>query len=227
MPETVAHVTPLLQQWLPLSSNSSSSAGYNDERIRLERQKDHYSHYILRLAFSSTEDLRRRFSRLESALFRLRFQSDDSNERQNFVATLNLNFEVVSIEEKRELGSDLLNGTPGLRKQEREEEGLFKVDFVKVDFETVPELIENRKVFVKSGKAYVPGREQLSIVLAEFCDKLDKGLEVCKIPFVHSYISSSSVYLYDLDHRRSSSPPRRRRPTHAYIEPSFQKFRYA
>lgn len=221
-PETVAHVTPLLQQWLPLSSNSSSSAGYKDEKLRLERQKDHYSHYILRLAFSSTEDLRRRFSRLESALFKIRFQSDDRKERQSFVGTLNLNWEVVPEEEKRELGSDILNGTSGLRRQELEEGGLFKVDF-----ETVPELIEHRKVFVKSGKAYVPGREQLSIVLTEFCEKLDNGLEVCKPPFANSSISSSSVYLYDLGHRSGTSPPRRRRPTYAYIKPSFEKFRHA
>lgn len=116
-------------------------------------------------------------------MFKIRFQSDDRKERQNFVATLNLNLEIVSEEEKRELGSDLLNGTPGLRKQELEEGGLFKVDF-----ETVPELIENRKVFVKFGKAYVPGREQLSIVLAEFSEKLDNGLEVCKSPFANGYI---------------------------------------
>lgn len=155
-------------------------------------------------------------------MFKIRFQSDDRKERQNFVATLNLNLEVVSEEEKRELGSVLLNGTPGLRKQELEEGGFFKVDF-----ETVPELIENRKVFVKFGKAYVPGREQLSIVLAEFCEKLDNGLEVCKTPFANSFISSSSVYVHDLDHRPGSSPPRRGRSTHAYIKPSFQKFRHA
>lgn len=136
--------------------------------------------------------------------------------------TLDLNWEVVSEEEKRELGPDLLNGTPGLRRQELEEGGWFKVDF-----ETVPELIESRKIFVKSGKAYVPGREQLSIVLTEFCEKLDNGLEVCKTPFANSCISSSSVCLYDLGHRAGTSPPRRRRPAHAHIKPSFQKFWHA
>ena len=155
-------------------------------------------------------------------MFKIRFQSDDRKERQSFVGTLNLNWEIVPEEEKRELGSDILNGTPGLRRQELEEGGLFKVEF-----ETVPELIEHRKVFVKSGKAYVPGREQLSIVLTEFCEKLDNGLEVCKPPFANSSISSSSVYLYDLGHRSGTSPPRRRRPTYAYIKPSFEKFRHA
>jgi len=58
-----------------------------------------------------------------------------------------------------------------------EEESYFKVDW-----DNVPELVESRRVFVKAGKAYVPGREQLSMVMAEFTQLLDKALEVC--PFV-------------------------------------------
>lgn len=151
--------------------------GYKDEKLKLERQKDHYSHYILRLAFSSTEDLRRRFSRVESALFKLRFQSDDARERQGFVESLSMNWEVVSEEEKRELGNDLLNATPILRKLQELEEGGGGPWF-KVDFETVPELVESRRVLLKAGKAYVPVREQLSMVLAGFGERLDQGLEV-------------------------------------------------
>lgn len=151
--------------------------GYRDEKLKLERQKDHYSHYILRLAFSSTEDLRRRFSRVESALFKLRFQSDDARERQSFVKSLSLSWEAVSEEEKRELGGDLLNATPIGRKLQELEEGGPGLWF-KVDFETVPELLEGRRVLLKAGKAYVPMREQLSMVLAGFGESLDRGLEV-------------------------------------------------
>ncbi|KAL2055566.1 hypothetical protein ABVK25_004374 [Lepraria finkii] len=171
--ETAAHITPLLQKWIPLHSNSSSSAGAQDESLKLERQKDHYSHFILRLAFSSTEDLRRRFARIEGSLFKLRFQNDDARERQAFVESLQLDWEVVSEEEKRTLAVDLQNATPGLRKQEVEEGGWFKVDF-----ETVPELVESRRVFLKRGKAYVPVREQMSMVLAGFNERVDKGLEL-------------------------------------------------
>lgn len=172
--ETAAHITPLLQKWLPLHSNTSSSAGAQDDALKLERQIDHYSHFILRLAFSSTEDLRRRFARIESALFKLRFQNDDASERRSFVESLQLDWEVVSEDEKRTLRAELLNATPGLGRQEIEEGGWFKVDF-----ETVPELVESRKVFLKAGKAYVPVREQMSMVLAGFNSRLDKGLEVC------------------------------------------------
>ena len=171
--ETNSHITPLLQKWLPLHSNSSSSAGASDATLQLERQKDHYSHFILRLAFSSTEDLRRRFSRVEGALFKLRFQNADVRERQQFVASLQFDWEVVAEDEKKSLAAAFANSTPGLRRQEIEEGGWFKVDF-----EMVPELVEGRKVFLKAGKAYVPDREQLSMVLAGFNANLDKGLEV-------------------------------------------------
>ena len=164
----------MLQKWLPLHSNSASSAGAQDQNLQSERQKDHYSHFILRLAFSSTEDLRRRFARIESALFRLRFQNDDARERQRFVESLQLDLEVVPEEEKRALAEELMNATPGLRRQEIDEGSWFKVDF-----ETVPELVETRRVFLKAGKAYVPVREQMSMVLADFNARLEKGLEVC------------------------------------------------
>lgn len=42
----------------------------------------------------------------------------------------------------------------------------------------MPELVEQRRVFLKAGKAYVPVREQMSMVLAGFTERLDKGLEV-------------------------------------------------
>ena len=87
--------------------------------------------------------------------------------------SLHLDWEVVSEEEKKSLGTDLQNATLGLKRQDVEEGGWFKVDF-----ETVPELVEGRKVLLKAGKAYVPAREQMSMVLAGFNARLDKGLEV-------------------------------------------------
>ena len=94
-----------------------------------------------------------------------------------FIESLDFNWEVVPEDEKRELGPHLLNATPGLRRQELEDGGWFKVDW-----EMVPELVESRRVFVKKGKAYVPAREQMSMVLAEFSARLDKGLEVSLPP---------------------------------------------
>lgn len=106
-------------------------------------------------------------------MFKLRFQTDDAKERQAFVESLHLDWEIVSEQERKELGSDLQAATPGLKRQDVEEGGWFKVDF-----EMVPELVEGRRILVKAGKAYVPVREQMSMVLAGFDARLDKGLEV-------------------------------------------------
>jgi DNA primase large subunit len=166
--ETAAHMKPLLDKYLPLSSSTSGSTG-----LHAERQKDHYSHFILRLAFASTEDLRRRFSRVETMLFRIRFQADDARERNAFVESLALDWETVGEEEKRALAKELRDSGGGYPKRIEEE------SYFKVDWERVPELVESRRVFLKGGKAYVPGREQLSMVVAEFTQRLDKALEVC------------------------------------------------
>lgn len=163
--ETAEYMKGILEKYLPLRQDSSRS-----QKLQEERRKDHYSHFILRLAFSSTEELRRRFSRLETMLFRLRFKDDDPRERQHFVRSLNLEWEEVKEDEKRELREQLLAAS-GQKKGE-------ELDWFKVDWERVPELVEQRKVLLRMGKAYVPQREQMSLVVADFTKKLDEALEV-------------------------------------------------
>ena len=160
-------MAPVLEKYMPLASSTSGSTA-----LEAGRQKDHYSHFILRLAFASTEDLRRRFSRAESMLFRLRFQADDVTERQRFVDDLDLEWETVGDEEKMEY-ADELEATAGEYPEMGEE-----VNYFKVDWERVPELVESRRAFLKGGKAYVPGKEQLTMLVAEFTSRLDKALEV-------------------------------------------------
>lgn len=169
--ETEAHITPLLKKYLPLSSNSSAASGVVNQQLINERQKDHYSHFILRLAFSGTEDLRRRFVRAETMMFRFRFQKDDSKERRHFIESLNLDWESVSDEERAEIAEQLVGATPGLRRADDE-------TWYKVDWEKVPELVERRSVFIRKGKAYVPQREQLSMIIADFTARLEKAMEV-------------------------------------------------
>lgn len=104
-------------------------------------------------------------------LFKLRYQQDDSKERRAFVDSLNLSWEQVSDEEKRDLSDQLLAATPGVKRLE--DENWFKVDWTRV-----PELTEHRTVFIRKGKAYVPFREQTSMIITEFTKRLDKALEL-------------------------------------------------
>ncbi|KAI9155209.1 putative DNA primase large subunit [Paramyrothecium foliicola] len=166
--ETATHMKPIIDKHLPLDSNSSSST-----KLFEQRQKDHYSHFILRLAFSSTEDLRRRFTRVETMLFRLRCNSDDASERSAFVSSLHLNWLEPVPEEDRLKYAVELNAMTSGKKGASDDDSWFKVDW-----ERVPELVESRRAFLKAGKAYVPGREQLSMIVGEFSSRLEKQLEL-------------------------------------------------
>lgn len=106
-------------------------------------------------------------------LFRFRFQADDTRERRAFIDSLSLDWESVTDEERNELSENLVAATPGLRRSDEE-------TWYKVDWEKVPELIERRSVFLSKGKAYVPEREQLSMIIAEFTARLERALEVCE-----------------------------------------------
>jgi DNA primase large subunit len=161
---------PILEKYLHLDSNRSSST-----KLIAQRQKDHYSHFILRLAFSSTEDLRRRFARVETMLFRLRFNSDDLSERSAFVSSLDLDWwDPVSEDEKLELAGELAATLGGAKRTGGSEDD----SWFKVDWDQVPELVESRKVFLRGGKAYVPAKEQASMIISEFAGRLERQLEV-------------------------------------------------
>ncbi|KAK3988357.1 eukaryotic and archaeal DNA primase, large subunit-domain-containing protein [Cladorrhinum sp. PSN332] len=171
--ETASHMKPLLEKYLPLDSSG------NDKFLLAQRQKDHYSHFILRLAFSSTEDLRRRFTRVETMLFRLRFQDEPARDRAAFVRTLNLDWDPVSEDEKRELASQLVTTVGfGFGRKGSQVQQVLEEEWCKVDWERVPDLIGDRKVVVKRGKAYVPAREQQSMVLSEYTARLERALEL-------------------------------------------------
>ncbi|KAH9909904.1 DNA primase, large subunit [Xylariomycetidae sp. FL2044] len=164
--ETYAHMKPLLEKYLPMDSNTSSSS-----KLFAERQRDHYSHFILRLAFAQTEDLRRRFSRVETILFRLRLNEENSRDRNAFIQSINLDCEPITDDERTMYAAELA-ATSGYRKGGDEEL------WFKVDWERVPDLVEGRRAFLKAGKAYVPSREQTSMVVAEFTKRLERALEL-------------------------------------------------
>lgn len=108
--------------------------------------------------------------RTEVALFKYRFQIEDAQERQKFLESLDLDWIEVSAAEKRDLHDKLL-ATSGLRSIENE--SYFKVEWTKV-----PDLVSMRKVFISSGMAYVPVSEQLSLISAEYAEKISAALQM-------------------------------------------------
>ncbi|PWW80249.1 DNA primase, large subunit [Tuber magnatum] len=168
-----------LGDFLPLRSNSATGDSKPQDgkpnKLQEERRKDHYSHYILRLAFARSEELRKRFLATETILFKLRYNRDDAQERQAFIGSLGFDWEFLSFEEKAAMREDLLAGAGT---KSGESKAVFEAGFFKVDWERVCDLVDQKKVLLRGGKAYVPESQQSSLVIAEFTARLEKALEL-------------------------------------------------
>lgn len=190
--ETEAVVKPLLLKYLPLTSPSASTS---DSHILAERRKDYYSHYTLRLVFCRTEELRRKFIKNESMLFKIRYNMLQPKEQQEFVK-LNSNkllWQYISQDEKLDIADDLyaassatirtvmsmdnagdvnFNITPDQLKQHIRT----KESFIKLPFEKVPNLVSLRQVYLSKGYAYIPSTLQVSLLTVVFTDLLSRAL---------------------------------------------------
>ncbi|GAA5854363.1 hypothetical protein JCM3766R1_002298 [Sporobolomyces carnicolor] len=163
------------KEFMELHSEKSVQGGPGASRqfnLDLERKKDHYSHFVLRLAFCRSEELRQRFLKAEKELFRIRFESDEPEERRRFIDSLNFGWEKVEESEKEQL-SEILSAASGIRPERMRDESFFKVDWTKVT-----DLVGQRKVLLRGGKAYVPSSQEFSLVAAEFSSRLTRGLEL-------------------------------------------------
>lgn len=199
--ELETSMRPVLDKYLPLGSNASvlraqqrdEEAGealstrsssvvdikngslakfkFDETNEEHRRLKDHYSHFILRLAFCRSQELRRRFIHAESILFKIRYNSDDPEERDAFIKTCNLSWEPVTEAERQELGKKL-----DWLQQTREDGTDDSTGFFKVDFEKVPDLVAERRVVLHMGKAYVPLSNLRSFIMTEYTGKLERAL---------------------------------------------------
>ncbi|KDQ60698.1 hypothetical protein JAAARDRAFT_151308 [Jaapia argillacea MUCL 33604] len=154
-------------KYLPLHSSTATS-----EDLEGERRKDHLGHFILRLAFCRSEELRRRFVKAEITLFRVRYESDDTKEREEFLSSRDFDWIAVDKDEKEKFRRELLAASPNLKAELFEKEKFYKVKWTRV-----PDLVEKRRVFLKGGWAYVPSREQSSIIFQAFQSSLERALE--------------------------------------------------
>ena len=135
------------------------------------RRIDHISHFILRLAYCRTEELRRWFVTHETDLFRLRWAvltetkkgdtklssaADHIGEFMDFnydfsdpanVIPLSTKYQPISNELKESLDVDLRACTGG---------SLLDVAFYRVPWQEAVDLVRTRRVLVRAGWAYIP-----------------------------------------------------------------------
>ncbi|KAJ7940701.1 eukaryotic and archaeal DNA primase, large subunit-domain-containing protein [Mycena leptocephala] len=162
--ETKTVTTTQCEKYLPLKS--SNAVGADKEA---QRRIDHLGHFVLRLAFCRSEELRRRFVKAETTLFKVRYETDDSTERELFLSSRDFNWIAVDKVEKDKYRQELLSYHGRADTFETEK-------YYKVRWTRVPDLVDKRKVFLKGGWAYVPSREQSSIVYQELETHLERDL---------------------------------------------------
>ncbi|KAF9153868.1 hypothetical protein BG015_002419 [Linnemannia schmuckeri] len=162
-------VSEAIRKYMPMSPNSKSSTSHR--QLMEERRKDHISHFILRLAYSRSQELRSWFLRAECALFRYRFEKEMLKDQLEFLEKQNLSWKKVSDEDKRLLKEKLKSSSfkPGNIDEET---------YFEVDFERVTGLVGRRQVYIQAGKAFVRLSDQVVLVLDEFKERLSHALEV-------------------------------------------------
>ncbi|EIE90101.1 hypothetical protein RO3G_14812 [Rhizopus delemar RA 99-880] len=150
----------------------------------MKKKEDHISHFVLRMAYCRSEDLRDWFVRQETTLFKFRFEQEPMEEKKAFLQKLNLNWKMLSEEEKENIREELEICCQALLRSKSDNPTLAMIEqfvnmetFFEVDFEKVPNLVGNRLVYLRQGKAYVPMSEQVNIVMNEYQDYLYKSLE--------------------------------------------------
>ncbi|KAH9280923.1 DNA primase large subunit [Echinococcus granulosus] len=146
------------------------------KNIEEDIHRDVASHFILQIAYCRSETVRRWFIQQESDLFRYRFNLERSSSGHTsealsaFLCANNLHFASVSSEESLRLRDQLDAGTAiyGVSAEHS--------TFYKVHFTEVLDLVRRRQVFLKSGYAYVPDVELVTLVVTRFRASLSHSL---------------------------------------------------
>ena len=144
--------------------------------------KDHISHYVLRLAYCRTEDLRRWFLAQECALFSLRFANAGPTEVDAFMERAGLRYVPISADEKERISDGLLavyrGSIYGVASVVQAQKVFAKQDFYKVPFTDVLPLVSKRAIYLEAGYAYVPRSQLATIVQGAFRAHLSRELAV-------------------------------------------------
>ncbi|KAJ3414082.1 hypothetical protein HDV05_007116 [Chytridiales sp. JEL 0842] len=164
--ETNKIIKTISDKYLPLHANSAKRA-FTPAVLIQERQKDHISHFILRLAYCRTEDNRAWLLKQETALFKHRFETEEFAEREAFLLRQKLDAVIITAEERREVSAELAAIHP---------QAELDKPFYKVPFEQVLSLVGRRAIIVRKGFAYVPEKEQAVLVTNAFKEHLQAAL---------------------------------------------------
>lgn len=134
--------------------------------------KDVISHFVLRLVYCRTEDLRKWFLSMETTLFRYRFRLETPDVQKALMGDFDLPYKAVSNAELETVKDKLVQVARSLGQSASTAETVY----YKVPFEEVPDLVAGRRVFIHMGYAYVAVNQVVSLVVTLFRSYLSKAL---------------------------------------------------
>ncbi|KAG9147665.1 hypothetical protein Leryth_015722 [Lithospermum erythrorhizon] len=134
--------------------------------------KDIISHFVLRLVYCRTEDLRRWFLSMETTLFRYRFRLETDDVQRELMTEFNLPYKSLSNAEYQTLKDKLSQVARSTGQSLPTADSIF----FKVPFEEVPELVATRRVYIHKGNAYVAMSQVVSLIVTHFRSYLSKAL---------------------------------------------------
>lgn len=138
-------------------------------RISKDYNKDWISHYVLRLAYCRTEDLRRWYLAQEVALLKWRLGHAAAGSTTNALSSVLPEAKLIPQNELEasNLMSLILASTQGIKMDTK---------IYQVPFSDALDLVQHRQVFVRYGMAYVPESRLVNLVTARFRASLSRQL---------------------------------------------------
>lgn len=125
------------------------------------RRKDHISHFIMRLAFCFEADHRTWFINQEVEWFKLRFSSLDKEGIEKLLDMHDINCIQLTQNEKNEIREELRSSTS-------RNVNVDTVEFYKVPFQKVADLVRLRRVYLSKGTAFIPQADLISVFVTYF-----------------------------------------------------------
>lgn len=165
-----------LEAYVNFQSKSNQKVS-DSKSIWQNRARDHFSHFILRLAYCRTEDLRRWFVAQELDAFRWRCDMASDDEISDFMMAFNLKFIEVTEEEKTTLAPQLLSVLQS-QFQKGTEDSLIKSTYFRVHFTEALDLVRKRSVLISDGFCYVPASEMRTLLHFMFKSLLTQNLSL-------------------------------------------------
>ncbi|GBF91520.1 DNA primase large subunit-like [Raphidocelis subcapitata] len=151
--------------------------GSGAARVEAER-RDVISHFILRLAYCRSADLRSWYLGQEAALFKARFRDLAPAEQVEFFRAQGLPYQAIDSAEFEELKDALAQvaASVGDAAASASIQQGGRTLFFKVPFMAVPDLVGSRRVLLRGGVAFVAQEQVYSLVVGAFRAHLSAAL---------------------------------------------------